>query len=320
MRKHAWLITNFALLLATVGLGFFVVTYRQDIQDWWALRSYQVPADVKQLADETGMHGFGRDIFYVSQPVVEDSTAFNMHCERTGEKTVLGCYVKQRIYIFNITDPRVYGVKQSTAAHEMLHAAYERLDESEKQKVNAMIEAELPLITDERLKTLIKSYEESEPGIRLNELHSILGTEQSRLSPELEIYYAQYFSDRSKVVTLANAYLGTFEVSRAKIAQLQGQLAALKIQIEANSTVLTTEKAAIDAEVARLNALRTSDVAAYNQAVPPYNARAKAYNQLVIATRALIDQYNALVVEHNSEAAAQNSIYNSLDSHHQTVN
>jgi len=47
---------------------------------------------------------------------------------------------------------------------------------------------------------------------------------------------------------------------------------------------------------------------------------AAAYNQLVIATRGLIDHYNSLVVEHNGEAAAQNSLYNSLDSHYQTVN
>lgn len=321
MRKHTWLITNLMLLLATIGAGFFVVAYRQDIQDWWALRQYEAPADIKQIADETTMIGYGRDIFYVSQPLVENSDDFNRHCARNGEKTiVLGCYSAQRIYLYNVTDPRLYGVKQVTAAHEMLHAAYERMNDDERKKVNALIEAELIHVTDDRLRGLIDLYAQTEPGEKFNEMHSILGTEYGNLSPDLEQYYKQYFADRSKVVDLANQYRGPFEISKAKIAQLELQLSALKQQIETNAQKITTEKAEIDAEVARLDALRATNTNEYNKAVPGYNAKAKAYNQLIFATRNIIDQFNALVIEYNNEAASQAGLYNSLDSHYQTVN
>ncbi|HVI69637.1 MAG TPA: hypothetical protein VM581_04215 [Magnetospirillaceae bacterium] len=321
MRKHAWLLTNLALLLVTAGAGFFVITYRQDIQDWWALRQYEAPADIKQIADETTMIGRGRDLFYVSQPQVEASQDFNMHCSRTGEKTVvLGCYTAQRIYLYDVTDARLYGVKQVTAAHEMLHAAYERMNDGDKAKLDTMLEAELTRVTDARLKELIALYAKTEPGEKLNEMHSILGTEYGNLSPDLEKYYKQYFTDRSKVVDFANQYRGTFEASQAKIAQLEAQIEALKKQIDTNTGLLNQQKAEIDADVARLNTLRATDVNEYNKAVPGYNAKASAYNKLVLATRGIIDHYNALVVEHNSEAAAQNSLYNSLDSHYQTVN
>lgn len=320
MRKHAWLLTNLALLLATVGAGYFVVVYRQDIQDWWSLRQYQAPADIQKIADETTMVARGRDLFYVSQPQVEDREAFNMHCSRKGEKTIiLGCYSAQRIYLYNVTDPRLYGVEQVTAAHEMLHAAYERMNSTDKTALNALLEAELPRVTDERLQSLIALYAETEPGEKLNEMHSILGTEYGNLSPDLERYYQRYFSDRSKVVELANQYKGTFEASQAKIAQLEAQLAEIKQQIDTNTQVLTTKKAEIEAEVTRLNSLRSTNTTEYNKAVPAYYAMVAAHNRLVVDTRALIDQYNQLVMERNSEATAQNSLYNNLDSHYQTV-
>lgn len=321
MRKHAWLLVNLLLTATLVGAGYFVVVFRQDIQDWWALRNYAPPTNVVQLADATTMVGHGRDMFFVSQPRVEDGEAFNLHCRNTGEKTVvLGCYVGQQIYLFNVTDARLAGVVEVTAAHEMLHAVYDRLDTQDKKRVDAMIEAELPKVTDDRLKGLIAMYAETEPGQQLNEMHSILGTEYAGLSPELEAYYKQFFTDRSKVVALAQQYQGAFSASQVRIADMSGRLEELKKKIDSNTEKLNQQRAELDSEAARLNELRSSDTAAYNKAVPEYNAKARAYNSLVVATRELIDEYNQLVVEHNNEAAAQNSLYHSLDSRHQTVN
>jgi hypothetical protein len=315
-----WLATNLALCILAVGAGYFVVAYRQDIQDWWALRSYAAPANIQQLANDDTMVGFGRDMFYVSNPSVEDSGLFNLHCSHTGEKSlVLGCYSAQRIYVYNVVDPRLAGVKQVTAAHEMLHAAYERLDAGAKTKLNTMLQAELPKVTDARLKDLIDLYNKAEPGELLNEMHSILGTEYGGLSPELEAYYKQYFSDRSKIVAYANNYESVFTASKNKIAQLETQLNELKQQIDINTATITTQKAALDTKAQELNTLRGEDPVAYNKEVPGYNAQVRAYNNLVVASRSLIDEYNALVVEHNSEAAAQNDLYHNLDSHYQTV-
>lgn len=321
MRKHAWLITNFVLAAVLVGAGYLVVMYRQSILDWWTLRSYTPPANIAQIADQDTMIGWGRDLFYVSQPQIENSDSFNMHCSHTGERTiVLGCYTGERIYVYNVTDPRLSGVQQVTAAHEMLHAAYQRLDDGTKNQVNAWLTAELPKVTDERLKELIALYNKNEPGELLNEMHSILGTEYANLSPELENYYKQYFSDRSKIVSYSNAYESIFTASQNKISQLEDQLNALKQQIDANTQEIDQQHAALTAQNAQLNSLRQSDPAEYNREVPVYNTQVQAYNNLVIQTRSMIDQYNQLVTEHNNEATAQNSLYQSLNSHYQTVN
>lgn len=321
MRKHAWLLTNLFLTAVLVGAGYFVVVFRQDIQDWWALRNYTPPANIVAIADETAMVGYARDMFFVSQPKVEDSEAFNLHCTHTGEKSVvLGCYVAQKIYLYNVTDVRLDGVVEVTAAHEMLHAVYERMDADEKARVDAMIEAELPKVTDERLQGLIALYAETEPGEKLNEMHSILGTEYPGLSPELEAYYKQYFSDRTKVVALAQKYQGAFTASQVRIADMSGRLQGLKQKIDGNTEEINRQRAEIESESERLNNLRGTDTAAYNAAVPGYNAKTRVYNNLVLATRQLIEEYNQLVIEHNNEAAAQSSLYRSLDSQPQTVN
>jgi hypothetical protein len=249
-----------------------------------------------QLADNAGMEGRGRELFYMSEPVVEDRQAFNQDCTNQSEESiVLGCYKAQKIYLFNVTDQRLNGVKEVTAAHEMLHAAYERLSGDERKRINALLEPQIQQIADPRLTTLIKLYNKQEPGELYNEMHSILGTEYPNLSPELESYYKQYFSDRQKVVGYSQSYEGVFT------AQLERQQATL------------------EAESQRLNRLQTQSPEQYNREVPPYNDKVRAFNALVTETKELVAQYNALVEKHNQEAAAQNDLFQSLDSRYQAV-
>ncbi len=319
-KKAALFIANLAFWALLVGGVYLTVLHRQDIYDWWALRSYTPTTEATQLADETTMIGTGRNDFYISQPEVENSEEFNSHCADYGEQSiVLGCYVNQRIYLYNVTDERLSGVVEVTAAHEMLHAVYARYDQSEKDKVDAMIEAELPNVTDERLKELINLYNQSEPGELLNEMHSILGTEYANLSPKLEEYYAQFFSNRQVVVNLAANYQAAFTESETKIEEIDAEMASIKTQVDNNSTQLENLKAEIDSQAQQLNKLRSTDTSAYNNSVPAYNELINEYNNLVETTRGLIDGYNQLVIEHNNEAAAQNSLYSSLNSQYQTV-
>ncbi|MGH7196553.1 MAG: hypothetical protein ACREGJ_02175 [Candidatus Saccharimonadales bacterium] len=319
--RHVWWgIANLALSIAIIGAAIWTFLNRQELIDWWRLNGYTPPAGIVALADAATMEGKGRTVFYVSHPEVNDRSTFNKNCTDTGEESlVLGCYAMQRIYIYNVTDARFSGVKEVTAAHEMLHAAYDRLDDSEKQRVNKLLEAQLAKTKDDRLQGLINLYNKHEPGQLLNEMHSILGTEFRDLSPELEAYYTQYLKDRNKVVGLAEAYEGVFTASKERLALLDAQLADLKKQIDVNYTELDNRQREINAESARLNQLRNSDPDAYNQAVPGYNAMVRSYNATVNETRSLVSRYNALVVQRNNEVAAQNDLYHSLDSTYQTV-
>jgi len=308
-----------AVLVIAAG-GYWLATHKQDVLDWWQLQNYKPSADISALADSAGMQGRGRDLFYVSDPKVNERDQFNQNCTDNGkESLVLGCYKAQSIYIYNVTEPKLKGVKEVTAAHEMLHAAYERLEPGEKDRINNLLQAEITKISDPRLSDLIKLYNKDEPGEMFNEMHSILGTEFSSLSPELEVYYKQYFSDRARVVTLANNYATIFTESQKRIDSYDKQLASLKQQIDTNSTDLDNRRSQLSAQGAQLDALRNSDPIAYNSAVPTYNANVRAYNNLASKTRDLVNQYNSIVQSRNGEVAAQSLLYHSLDSNYQPV-
>lgn len=314
---------SFGSLIVTlliIAVGIWAAFNRQTIFDWWRLQTYQPTGQIAQLADSTTMVGRGRELFYISEPVVEGRDSFNAHCTNKSEQSiVLGCYRAQQIYLFDVTDERLSGAEEVTAAHEMLHAAYDRLSDEDRKHVDAMLEPQIKALADPRLLNLIKLYNKQEPGQLYNEMHSILATEYRELSPELENYYKQYFSDRLKVVGYSERYEAVFSASQERIANFDTQMAELKRKIETNNTALGARQHELEQESSRLTALRQSNPGQYNQAVPGYNAKVREFNALVAQTTQLISEFNKLVEQRNKEAAAQNDLYHQLDSRYQSV-
>jgi uncharacterized coiled-coil DUF342 family protein len=318
--KSRFVISTIMTITFVVG-GAWLVANHQQVIDWWRLASYTPSVEIKQLADNDAMSGRGRDLFYASDPHVEAGADFNNACTSQNEKTiVLGCYKAQRIFLYNVTDTRLDGVKEVTAAHEMLHAAYERLSNADKQHVNALLKPIIEDMKDQRILDLITLYNQQEPGELYNEMHSILGTEHIDLSPELEEYYKQYFTGRRKIVDYSEQYQAVFVQSQNKLDEYDKQLDSLKSNIDESNNALRDRQAQLEAESNQLNQLQAKgQVQAYNQAIPNYNAKVREFNALVEQTRQLVQQYNAIVVERNNQAAAQNNLYQSLDSRYQTV-
>lgn len=310
------------LLLSFSALGLLVwaLFNQQALIDLWRIQTYQPPAAISTLADNAGFTTHARQLFYASQPTISDAATFNTQCTNaTEESIVLGCYKAQSIYLFDVTDARFNGVEEVTAAHEMLHAAYERLPPGEKSRVNGLVETQLQAITDERILGLVELYNKQEPGELLNEMHAILGTEYRTLSPELEAYFTRYFVDRAKVVSLSEGYEGMLLAAKNRIASLDGQLEALRGQIDANNATLEARQVELNVEADRLEALRQQDPPQYNQAVPGFNARVRSFNALVAQTEAQVAEFNRLVAERNQQVGLQNSLYQSLNSRYQAV-
>lgn len=310
--------------LAVVGLAvaapLVIWTQRWNIYDTLRLRGYQPPAQIAQLATDTALNDKSRRLFYVYHPALEEKQAFNDNCKSTEKTIILGCYVSGTgIYLYNVTDARLNGVVQVTAAHETLHAAYERLDGKEKQRVNGLIDDAYAKVTSQRIKDTIEDYRRHGADIT-NELHSILGTEVRSLPAELEQHYARYFTNRLKVVEYSEKYEQVFTERKQKVAEADRQLEALKQQINAGEANLDALSQELKNERARLDRLLASkDYAAYNAAVPGFNSRVNAYNAQVGQVRRLIDQFNALVAERNSIAAEENDLYKAIDSRPSTI-
>src|SRR5262249_5858448 len=115
------------LLLGLLGVALYGLAHRQGIADWWRLRGYHAPPAISAFVADDRMTGKARDLFYLNRPqLLADVAAFRQSCPLDEESIVLGCYQggQRGIAIFAVHDPRLDGVEQVTAAHEMLHAAY----------------------------------------------------------------------------------------------------------------------------------------------------------------------------------------------------
>ncbi len=306
------------LLLLIVWLAMLAVPLanQQRILDWWKLRGYVAPSVVASIVDQDTMTSYAQHLFYLNKPDITTGSDFTSHCPLGTEKTiVLGCYISSDggIYLYDVTDPRLQGVIQVTAAHEMLHAAYARLSSSERDKIDSLLKNYYEhTLTDQRIKDTMNAYKQSEPTELYNEMHSVFGTEIANLPPELAAYYAQYFSDRSKVTTYAANYESEFTSRRTQIAQYDAQLANLKQIIETNEASLASQQADLTAQLARIASLNTSDTAPYNTAVHSYNRAVDIYNSLRNQTEEDITTYNTLVDKRNALALEEQQLVQSL--------
>lgn len=303
------------MLLSALVFGLW---NRQAIIDWYRLRDYTPPADVAALAEHTTMNDLGKKLFYVHKPQLEDEAAFNESCSTEEQTIVLGCYISHRsIHIFDVDDPRLQGIREVTAAHEMLHAAYDRLDSSERQEVDLMTVTYYDSIKqhDERLRKVVESYMQRDPSSVNGELHSILATEVRDLPPELEDYYARYFTNRTAIVDYSEQYEEVFTQQQQKIQSLKDEIEALETGLHERMQAITASETEIQQEAARLNTLRRQDqIEAYNAAVPGYNQLVNEYKRMIDRYNSDVQRLNNLIADYNDLAVQQKELYDAIDS------
>lgn len=305
----------FAILVA--GLSFLAYYKKEDISKWAYLRSYQPSAEIAAIAKSVNFTDYGEDIFYYADPDIQDKDEFNKSCQFADKSLVLGCYTSgdNRIYILNIEEPKLTGVEEVTAAHEMLHAAYDDLPSSEKNRVDSLLNVQYQSLDDERIKDLVEEYKKSDPEEAKNELHSILGTEVKELSPQLEEYYAKYFDNRQSVVAQNEAYREVFVSLEKKASTIKSRLQTLQERIEGYEAKLTALDPQITAKLEEVNSYADSgDADKYYPALAQYEALRTDYNSTVVLLNTDIKTYNSLVDEFNALAVQQSDLMHSLDS------
>jgi chromosome segregation ATPase len=272
------------------------------------------------LADRTDMSSGGKFYFYASHPSIDTAEKFNKQCDRAEESVaILGCYDGQNIYIYDITDSRLDGIREVTAAHEMLHAAYARLNEDEKQKVNVLLEAEYAKLKDTaEFAERMSFYARSEPGERDNELHSIIGTEVKTIGVELEAHYRRYFNDRSKIVGLHEAYASVFAALQSRSKQLGVTLTALGNEIEADSSSYNTAVTQLNADINTFNARANNggfgSVSEFESARAKLVARANQLEEERASINDKVARYDVIRQELTSVASESEALSRSIDS------
>jgi hypothetical protein len=309
-----------AIVFLSIAAAICLYLNRQYVVDQVAVWQYQPSSAVTQLAVRSGMSDTGKFYFFASRPAIEDATAFNKNCGRKEESTaVLGCYNGQNIYVYNVTNTQLDGIKETTAAHEMLHAAYARMDTNEKKAVDVLLEAEYArLKNDKEFAERMAFYARTEPGERDNELHSVIGTEVTNISPALEQHYAKYFSDRRKVLGLHGNYASVFAALQAKGDALSSELKALKNAVAKQSAQYNTDISDLNSDIADFNHKADSGGFSSKEQFDSERASLIARADELDATRATINseivQYNALREQLKQVASQSDALNQSIDS------
>lgn len=312
----------FRLLLAIVLIAgaFLIFTQRQALADHVSVWQYDPSPEVASMADRVSMSERGRFLFYASQPELLEAASFNSYCaDHDPQGATLGCYRDGLIYIYDIDDDRLDGIKEVTAAHEMLHAAYARLSAKEKERINQLIDQAYEQLQDEKLEARLKLYDKSQPGTRYVELHAIIGTEYAEVTGGLEAHYGEFFDDRQAVTALHKSYAEQFTAREARAAEISQELNSLADRIESGSVTYNRDVQTLSRDIGSFNqrASRVSSEADRSRLLRERDDLISRTAEL--ETRrgqidGLIARYNELVKEYNSIATEVKELNQSIDS------
>lgn len=312
--------------LAIFLVSLWLIVNKQYVLDSITVFQYEPSTDIKSISQKTTFTDKGEFYFYASTPSVQSASEFNSNCERLeSNNAILGCYTNRKIYVYNIENSQLEGIEEVTAAHETLHAIWDRLSDDERTRVGDLLEEAYAKINDDSLSKRMEYYARNEPGERLNELHSIIGTEYAGLSVELEDYYKKYFVDRSAVVNFHNNYEAVFDNLKSQSEALYQEIQTSKADIEARIKKYNQDIELIEADYNALQASlknvdRTSEyqVNQYNAKVGALRTRSNSLEATRLQILSLQDSYNKKVDEYNKLVVASNNLVNSIDSTLQT--
>jgi hypothetical protein len=319
-RSKVGLIVSVIISAILIASAILILLFRQHIIDQITVWQFQPTTEIATIATRDGMNDGGKFLFYASRPELDTAKFFNSVCSRLeNSASILGCYSNYHIYIYDVTDQQLDGIRETTAAHEMLHAAYARMSDSEKKTVDILLEAEYKKLEgNKNFADLIAFYARTEPGERDNELHSVIGTEVANLDPALEAHYAKYFSNRQSVVALYTKYSGVFQSLADRADSLSSQLSTLMTSITNASSQYNTDVQTLNGDIAAFNkraeAGDFTSQGEFNAERASLTARVNALDSNRSSINNDIATYNSLLSEYNSIASQSKKLYSSIDS------
>lgn len=292
------------ILAAAAGLYF----NRQWIIDEVNFLSYKPSTEMASFVEKSSMNDQGKFLFYSAKPSLQNSSEFNISCPSySTTMAILGCYDGQKIYIYNITDPQLNGIRDETAAYEMLHAAYVRLSKSDRANLDALIEKEYAKQSNTDTEASVQYFAKYEPGDRDNELFSVIATQFKTIDPALEKYYSRYFNDRQKLVSLYETYSSVFTTLENQAGDLYKQVNTKSDQVRADTADYNQKNTQLNADIATFNqkaqsgqltqSTYVSQKASLEARISALQAEQVAINKEIQDLNDLVAQYNALNVQ-----------------------
>lgn len=232
-RIVAWACVSLLLVAAVLAYA-----NRQLISDAFAANRYTPSAEMSLVVERIVPTTAGERIFFASQPTLSTGEVFSEQCAQVDHSEgghVLGCFASGQIHLFDVTDERLSGIVEVTATHELMHAVFSRMSDTEQREIAERLRGvyEELAATDPALTERMSVYEHlSETGFA-NELHSVFATEVAVLPEWLEQHYARWLADRAVVVRQFDAYHQVFADLQQRGETLRAELDAMRSDIEA---------------------------------------------------------------------------------------
>lgn len=229
------------VVLGALAAGaVFAYVNRGDIRDAFLASTFEASPRIDEISAAIDPTPLGKRIFFASEPTIGGREEFSNWCagvDHSEEGHVLGCFAHRKIHLFEVSEPRLEGIVEVTAAHELLHAAFSRLRPAERFELSKDLRRDYERLVegDTDLEERMGVYEQLSDSAFANELHSVLGTEVSDLSPKLQAHYAKYFVNRDEILELYESYHSVFTELTERATALGSELDALRADIEART-------------------------------------------------------------------------------------
>lgn len=304
---------------AVLTAAALLYIHRVYVSDQISVWSYSPTQEIIALEDRIGFSDKGEFYFRTTHPSLDEAAQFNSVCPRQeAASPILGCYTAGRIYIYNIENQRLDGIEEVTAAHEMLHAAWERMSSDEQKHLETLLRAEYESKIGTSLEARMGYYERNEPAEFVNELHSIIPTEVRDISPGLETYYKQYFQDRVAVVDLFEQYNEVFLELSERADDLYSQLSSLGPNISQRTAKYDSDAETLTADIAdfnsRANGGQFTSISQFNAQRAALTARSSQLEADRSAINDDINRYNQMYEEYQVIAGEIEALNQSIDS------
>jgi len=318
--KYPSRISSLIGIFVIVVLALVIYLNRQWIIDEINYLTFKPSATLQSFAKRSAMSQEGKFLFYSARPSLEQADQFNKDCpSQSPTSAVLGCYDGRYIYIYNITNQQLDGIRETTAAYEMLHAAYKRQSPADLQQLNSLIEETYNIPANKQmLSDSVDYFAKTEPGERDDELFSLIATEVKTVDPKLEKIYDKYFTNRQTLVGLYEKYQGVFESYKDQASSLQDQIQTMQDDINVKTANYDTDMNQLNTDIATFNSKANSggfsSQAQFESERASLVSRVNALNDTRSAINAEIDEYNALVKKFNDVQVTQQGLYKSINS------
>ena len=311
------IIIGVAIVLVGVA-GLLIYQNRIFLSDWFSGLSFSATPEFSTIESAVDLTDSGKIILRATHPSLESRDEFNKNCDSHDEEiSVLGCYTNNRIYIYNVNSDSLKGIKESTLAHELLHAVWERMSSSEKNDLSLKL---TDVYNDEKYHALLaKDLENYDDTNRLNELHSRIGTEIADLPSELETHYAKYFKNQDEIVGFYNSYITPFNELETKIKDLSAKLESMNTEIDEKTKSYYADAEKLSADIDEFNNCANTAGCyateyAFRVARNDLIARRDALEGVYENINNMINEYNNLVKEYNDIAVRGKTLESLINS------